>query len=245
MSVLPFFVCAMFCLYAIFDFFSLIIRISAAQCRRNAAGAAYEKIMNTVKRVFMFLYPPVLGLMAAHGRSDLVFHSIFLSYFCAAICIVVLVFLRRIMLNYFCAVIDRFSAGAGVLTSFLARPPIVEGAFRDGGWVRPLRGVWGKNNRFLFSMTWVNFVYGSSIFAVNIAAIAFKEYDVVILQLLGIYNAMGTLLMAFIVDPRVSISLDENADLDQLFGVFALALLLNYCLVGPMLFGLIYFSVGT
>lgn len=212
-------VCAVaffFGLYAFFDNLTICARVAGSLEGRNALGASFEKAMNTIKRGFMFLYPPILGALISFGRYEVVYVAIFVSCFIALLISISGIVFMQPLVNWM-----RRSIRSYVVENSLARSIIfpcktsILSVSSDDIGRSGIFGIISENKKIFGYSCWVYFVYSSAIFVVNIIAIEFSQYSAVIFQSIGAYNALGKILLAFIVDPLISNHLDDGRGVQE------------------------------
>jgi len=229
--------------YVFFDGLAALSRMAAAKASLNAFGAAIEKIMNTIKRLSIFSFPPAIGYFVMRQDASSLFLAVFGSLFLGASA-AMFIFLRRIAIQrYFFLVALNFDSGQGIFRAFISAcrgsqsgqkvqsPPNVTVSLPEAM----------RHNLQLFLLaSWVYLVFGSSIFLVNILAMVFFEAAPVILQTLGFFNGLGTLVLAFFVDPRIARFLDKKEKLEELTLVVIAAQGVSVGLYSPFLFGAVF-----
>jgi hypothetical protein len=210
---------------------------------RNAFGAAIEKMMNTLKRMMIFFYPPILGYFVIKNDLNSIMVSIAISYFLGTTALVLLIIKRHSFLLYFCLVTKKFTRGSGIIKSFLGNKDEVNFVEAERFFlsVNPSFKIARISDvvrypRLTLTASWIYFVFGASIFSVNILALAFAQYAPVILQCLGLINGLGTVVLAFLVDPIVSRHLDAERQLDEVALSLLVAQLLACVAIAPAFF---------
>lgn len=227
-----------FCAFVFLDLCSLSPRLAGSITRKNAIGPTFQVILNTMKRVFIVSYPPLLGVIAIITDGvDVLTQTILASYYASLIPLAMVFFMREKVVAFFCALIVAFDSSGSV---FRAAWHAVR---HHGEWTsevgRHLRsGEKGYANldiRLMLAASWVYLFYGSSMFIINIFAVKFDQYAEIIYQLVGFFNALGTIALAFILDPRLSRIYERQENLgitlNSLFG----AHLMNLMVLGPLL----------
>lgn len=224
-----------FGLCAFFDAMTIVARTAASLEGRNAAGASLEKIMTTLKRFAMFIYPPILGFIILSGEASFFMFSVYGAFAVATLITLGCLVGRTPIQNYFRRVTTRFVSGQDVSRALLAsfrcraeRPP----ALPQG---RPAAAVAANTWLYLFT-TVVYFFYASAIFFLNLLSLIYVDYAVILLQMLGLINGVGTILLAFVVDPIISRKLDGAEDLDALSVTVLLSQLTAYAVLAPVTF---------
>lgn len=227
--------------YIFFDAMAVLARAAAASASLNAFGAAIEKIMNTLKRLSIFTFPPALGYFVYIQDLNALFNSIFFAYTSGGVVLLGVLFFRNFFIAYFIGVAMAFDSGSGIFKAFLSRSMYVKTdhaklttSFFEIGLRTLLRDHFGL---FLLA-SWVYFVFGASIFLINLIALRFIEFAPIVLQALGLLNGLGTLVLAFFVDPKVSRFLDKRFKLNEMVLIIILAQL-----IGVWFYSLVFFSV--
>jgi hypothetical protein len=225
-SAVPAIVAVCFLVYVLFDCLTLIVRAAGSVQKLNAAGAAFEKIMVTFKRTAMFMYPPILGIAILANDTRTLFTAILCSFIAGCLMVFVCAWGRSYLLTYCEEVIAAFAAGAGAFKALFIGFTCFRSATRKAEHPKHLYFAFlnaVKDNKRLFvTAAWVILVYSSSIFIVNALALRFSDSAVILLQTLGLINGLGTLLLAFVVDPIIARYLDKAYKLDELIlNVFA------------------------
>jgi len=232
--------------YVMFDAFAALSRVSASAAGANAFGAAIEKIMNTLKRLSIFTFPPALGFFVVSGDRSHLFFSIFVAYFFAGFVLLGILALRQNILNYFFDVAMIFGRGSSLFRAFWT-PLLVSSStqsyFSDRIAIGSPLGAVSKHFSLFILASWVYFIFGASIFFINLVAIRFSEFAPVILQGLGFVNGLGTLVLAFFVDPKISRFLDTGSDLGDVGIIVILSQLSAAWFISPLFFLLAFFWI--
>lgn len=239
-----FFIVVVILTYAAFstlDAVSMFPRISGSLCGKNAIGSTVQVIVNTFKRIFLVSSAPMLGFIAiSGGLADLVFAGVISSITSGILVIVVLRF-HPTLVAFFCRYILRFAGSGSLVRSLL---PLDE---NEKKWTiesrEQVRSV-GLRELFLTKSfrkvmllsTWIFSFYSASIFILNILASRAAEYASVIVQLTGFANALGTLALAFFLDPILSRSFEKKAQLDGIMNGLLFGRIISHMVVSPSVF---------
>lgn len=193
-------------------------RPAGALIAKNSMGYTTHGLISTVKRIFMVLYPPCIGVVATLGNKDDIYFAIYVCFIASFVGLIVSTITRKHVLIYQLRFIYYLSNGAGLLVS--AQRSIIN---TDHDLDEKIKFMLIQNNvnisRFLnikeidwricLLCCYVMSFYSISIFAINIIAIHFVSYNSILYQLVGIVNAFGTLIWAFILDPMLSRRFDH------------------------------------
>ena len=190
-----------FFVFVLLDLTSHLPRLSGSSLGLNGLGFAFQTMANTIKRIFLVIIPPALGFIAVYGDPVDVFTAVLSAHAAASVSFFVVFLSRRKLASLFSGAILRYSEGDSLLLSFRkglagAKP------FQNGVDIRfSLRAI---RSDILLPAIWIFFFYTGSGFLVNILAMITHEYSAIILQLTGALNALGTFVLAFFLDPRIS-----------------------------------------
>lgn len=212
---------------------SAIGRPAGSVSGRNSMGYTTTVLINTFKRVFMVLYPPVIGVIAALGGADAVVYTVYLCFLSSLIPMYLASRFRESILLGLVQFIIVFSRGRSFIVAAstwvrkrrylrTAATLMIEDYRKSNPRRRMLEQV---DTKILWLASWVLSFYSIAIFAINIAGAYFPHYGAIIYQLVGIVNALGTLVWAFILDPMLSRRFDSVSDV---LGVRDSVLLANW-----------------
>ena len=229
----------------IFLFLAFAFLDALAQLPKHIGGAmslggvafTVSNIMHTVKRLFVVSYPPVIAIYLLSAGLESLFRIIFICYFGAA-AIAGLVFIKKDVFQKLLArQIYAFGSGGslwkpwkwGEVPDFAVNAPDNS----DGKIVEV---------RLFLSALWIHFFFGSVYFLINVLGYTFKEYSSVILQLTGFVNAMGTLILAFYLDPVLARVFERDRErADVALRSVLLAQIVNFGIVSPVFFFILSF----
>ena len=228
--------------YAILDIFSLAVRVSGALVNANAVGSSYEKMINTIKRVFIVVYPPVLGILLVKKSYYVIFLCITFSYIGAGLACLLIALNQKFIISYFIGVIYKFRSHPNTIMSFASNPfkKVDANTIDEFNWGRGIVSSLLIEKKLTFSYIWVGFIYSSSVFLINSMAIIFSKYNTIILQMIGFYSALGTVLLSFLIDPRISSNLDCKSGLDTVLNRMIYCQIIIYLVVSPVFFVTLY-----
>jgi len=223
----------LFSLYALFDAIALLPRVGGAFLNQNGLGYTFSIMVHTLKRVFVVSYPPLLGWIALQGDS--LYPTIFAAYFFGAMTVVLVSIFKYPIISYFIHLIQGYSVGGSVFFAVFKHPYTPHESMRGKGVVD---FSYQFKKTLIYSSSWVYFVYGSSLFFINIFGAEFQEQSAVIYQLVGIINALGTLLMSFYLDPKISRNFDQKESIMESNDSVVAGQLLALAVWGPLAIGL-------
>jgi len=227
-DVLSFFVVALFGLYALLDALALLPRVAGSHLGMNGLGYTFSVMVQTVKRVFVVSYPPLLGWISISGGE--LYSTIYWSYFVGVVALLIVFTFRFALIRYFMILIDAYSISGslwGAVSSKKSKSGYLEEVIEANYNFR-------IDKRLVFSSSWVFFVYGSALFFINLFGAKFQEHSAVIYQLVGIINALGTLLMSFYLDPKISRNFDHRSNVMQSNDSVMVGQLVALAILGPL-----------
>jgi len=163
-----------------------------------------------VTRFFIVILLPLIGFSIDSGSSKesfilLAHTSLILATGFGVISLV----MANMLLKYFGRVVNGFASGGNFIGSFIRPAPTAEfqklPKFRD--MIKnnaAIRTFWQSNIVYL--------IYSTGLFISFYFALIFPDYSVSISQMSGVVNAFGAVLLTFLVEPRISRSIDRTED---------------------------------
>jgi len=100
-------VVALFGLYALLDALALLPRVAGSHLGMNGLGYTFSVMVQTVKRVFVVSYPPLLGWISISGGE--LYSTIYWSYFVGVVALLIVFTFRFALIRYFMVLIDDYS----------------------------------------------------------------------------------------------------------------------------------------
>jgi len=234
-------VAAIFSGFVLLDVLSVLPRIAGSIVGLQGLSYSFQVMVMTLKRVFVVLYPPFLGFIVITGGLGDLFSAIFLSYIASAFALALYVVFYKPILSFFCDFIFAFNSGRGLAKSFFGS------LFSKRGWEQEVKekiSILGGHEidlKIFVSALWIYFFYSGSMFFINVVSAIFSEYSEVILQTAGFFNALGTVALAFYLDPKISRIYETGRGLNKVLRSLVFAHISNLIVVSPLFFGVFYF----
>lgn len=235
-------VIAVFMAYVLLDCVSYLPRIAGSIVGSNAVGYSFNLIINSFKRIFAVLYPPMLGILSIYITTREIYNTIIVCYILSFPVVIIVYMLRiRIISTFACAIRDYTSSGRLFISIFRAisqirmESPDSEVLVKSGA----LGGRMGR--RIIWSGTVIFSAYSSSLFIINIIGSAYSQYGSIVYQLVGLVNGIGTILLAFYLDPMLSRFYESKGSLLGVTNSIFVAQTLSILIVGPFLVSIIYY----
>lgn len=224
-------------------FLSFAFLDAVAQLPKYVGGAlslggvafAVSNIIHTVKRVFVVTYPPLIAIFLLDSQLEDLFSIIYICYFGAALVTISVYLNRGMAIKMAARQVEAFGNG-GSLWKIWTWPKIssfeIEPGIRDQN----------LDFRIFISALWIYFFFGSVFFLINVLGFTLQDYSSVILQTTGIFNAMGTLVLAFYLDPVLARVFERDRERAPLAIRSVLwAQFINFAFVSPAFFYLLSF----
>lgn len=225
--------------YVFFDSMAVLSRMSAAKIGLNAFGSAIEKIMNTLKRLSAFSFPPALGFFVVSEDINSLSVAVFVCAVLGAFVLLSVIFYRSHFDYFFVRVAKNFDSGKGILRSFsdaIRFSTVSDMMLAQTLSIRKIMSILADRRGVFLTAAWVYFVFSSTFFLINFLALRFLEAAPIILQSIGFFNGLGTLALAFLVDPKISRNLDKGTDLEEVSVLILLSQLFAIAVLMPSFF---------
>jgi len=227
-------VCFLFAAFVFFDLLSLMPRLSGSHLKMNGLGFSFQTIINTIKRIFLVLIPPSVGVIALNGTVSDVFYAIYLAHAATIASFTLAYVLRDVFFRYFCKMIVQYSQGESLRKSAIL-------AIRREHSISGLAQIKFNRENVRFELlpviVWIFFFYASSGFIINIIASVLPEYSVIVLQMTGFFNALGTMALAFYLDPKISRIYESGRDVKSVYVTLFVGQMINILIASPIFYG--------
>ncbi|QYX56779.1 hypothetical protein K1T73_17375 [Roseovarius sp. SCSIO 43702] len=222
------------------DAVSVLPRVAGSIVGLNAIAYSVQVIVNTIKRVFIVTYPPLVGVIALADDLELLLTAIFLSYAVSIVPLFACILFREKIVYYFCDLLSLYHSDGRLFASILkARPrPAPDAQTIDNKLFQKRTLSLARRDiapRVFFVAAWIFVFYGSSMFLINLIAFRFQDASTVVLQLTGFINACGTVVLAFYLDPMLSRKYEIGENLHETLNSLLLAHVANVALLGPLI----------
>lgn len=238
--IVPWLVAILFAIFIFLDVCSIFPRIAGTLLNKANTGFSFQIIVNTLKRVFVVLYPPILGVIVLRSNMSGLFGTIALSYALGLLALGAAVLLRAPTIKLFEAAILSYGQHPNMLRAFIsgirgvalpANSDLLTQATRLRG---PIDWAIAFSGSVIFT------AYFGATFTVNVVSERFPLYAPIILQLGGLINAVGTLVLAFVYDPRLSRRLDNDNDHGVIVRSVIVAYLMCLLVMSPIYYAVLY-----
>ncbi|MHA6332447.1 hypothetical protein ACXYL9_02085 [Qipengyuania sp. CAU 1752] len=232
----------LFYAFAFLDAIAQIPKYIGGAMSLGGVGFTVSNIIHTVKRVFVVSYPPIVALYLLSHDLDALFKVIFACYFGSALIVWIVLQNRTHFERMLARQIHAFGSG-GSLWKAWTWPEVPS----DVEFPSTADGEKTFEFGLFLSALWIYFFFGTVFFLVNVLGYAFQQYASVILQLSGLFNAMGTLILAFYLDPILARVFErDRIRASPALRSVLLAQIANFAILSPAFFyGLSLVFVGS
>lgn len=199
------------CIHVI-EVLSFMARISGVKENKRSLAYSLQNAIFMLTRFFMMALLPVLGLLIDKGINKTSYLVMVLcSLFCAAFFSYLVFLFRGKIISSFSKIIRNIIYGKSIFKEIIFFPYYFLSTKAEEN---------NKNKSFVvnrpifFSSAIIFCIYSLSVFMVFFIALFFPDYRTMISQLSGVTNAFATVLLTFIVEPKISksIDLDDNIE---------------------------------
>ena len=225
-------VAASFSIIHLLEYLSYYARVAGHLAGKPVTGYAIQNATNTITRFFYLVLMPLLGFLVDHGLETVHYIALSLIALAGAAGASLLVYLLRfpcIELLY------RFVAGRGKRDQARRRVQALRATLRAGE-LGPVPGRIAPLSCIVFTC------YALGVLVAYLFALVFHDYRTTISQLSGVVNGWATVLLTFVLEPRIARIVDHHAGSDVYAAVQSLlhGRLVAVGLVAPVIF----FAVG-
>lgn len=239
---LPIIIAFLYATYAFLEMAQFLVRVAASREGKNAIGASLEKAIMTVKRIPLFIFPPLLGILVMRQEEGLVLIAAFGSLALGTITVFVTMLMRSILIDRFSHAVHALHGRRSMLSSLLLSVLRSKRVAATNVAAGHIAGNRAKSNATRWSLNWkivvlaalVYGLIGSSAFIVNVGALQFPKYAPILFQITGLVNGIGTVLLSFMLDPIISRSFENTDDNEEINVSLLVGMIYAFGLVAPL-----------
>jgi hypothetical protein len=218
------------------EFSAITARLAGIKARSHMLGYTIQQAVYVATRFFIVLLLPMLGLVVDSQIEQQLFHRMALTAVLGAAALSLLAYVWQARLvAYYTGVISRYSAGGNFSRAFWGSSALFEP-------VAPRMVVLSglarsKEARTIVIQAAIVFsIYATGIFISFYAALQNFEYRASVSQLSGVINSVGTVLLTFYIEPRISRGIDaDRPDAAILVQSLLIGRLLGVAILSPVL----------
>lgn len=186
---------------------SYLSRLSGIVKDKKAIAYSLQNAIFMFTRFFTLLLMPMLGYIidVSISKDEFLNMAIISVLGAGTVSLIVLVY-RDFFVKYFCNVVDNINNGTNILYALI-----------------PNKKNINNNVKFNLIINWKIFyicavifsIYSLSIYIVFFLSLYFPDYRSTITQLSGVTNAFATVLLTFIVEPKISRTIDQSDSIEN------------------------------
>lgn len=217
-------VVVVFCFSAIqfIEISSFLARYSGILIGKKTLAYALQNAVFMLTRFFTMALLPLLGLLIDIGVDKK--HYLWMvsaAFAFSGVFGIVAIFFSQNIVNGFVKVLQQVELGRGLLLSLLKLPIYILRKDKVGLITSKPSLQYLLNSRIFWMSSLVFAIYALSVFMVFLVSLSFPEYRASISQLSGVTNALATVLLTFIIEPKISLAIDKDDDeaLDMIFSL--------------------------
>ena len=203
----------LFSLFIFIDSISVLPRLVASDNGSNALGASLQAMANTIKRFSLVLIAPLLGILAMTETLQALVATVIVA-FTVGIAVFVITTLKNGVFKFLfekllSMLIEKNISIRKLGTSVMDSLRIPREGFRLAVFSFDKKKIDAEVRAlsiFIFTL------YANAVFIINIMARVYSDISSVLLQMSGVVTALGTILMAFWLDPILARSYDTRDD---------------------------------
>lgn len=222
-SVICFIVIICFASIQFIEVSSFFARYSGIYIGKKTLAYALQNAVFMLTRFFTMALLPLLGLLIDFGvdRTEYLY-MVSGAFICSGILGLVVVYFRSYIVSGFISVLESVSSGKSLFISLLKLPFFIKNK-KNINVAKPKFSYLIKSKIFWLSAI-VFAVYALSVFMVFFVSLNFPDYRASISQLSGVTNALATVLLTFIIEPKISVAIDKDSNDEALNMLFSLIL---------------------
>lgn len=210
------------CIHVI-EVLSFMARIAGVSENKKSLAYSLQNAIFMLTRFFMMALLPVLGLLIDKGINKSSYLIMVLCSLIGASAFSYIVFMFRAqVVSAFSLIINNIIKGRSIFKEIILFPYYFIINFKKNNQKKDRVLV---NKSIFYSSAFVFCIYSLSVFMVFYLALYFSDYRTMISQLSGVTNAFATVLLTFIIEPKISKSIDLNENIkDSKDMIFSLVL---------------------
>lgn len=225
---------------------AVLARIAGIAENKPMLGLSIQHSVYMGTRLLTVFLLPMLGVLVDAGISledyRLISH---LSLLGSAFLGIGVFSLRTWIVRYYCRIILRYGRSGNLMTAFLPGPsPVSERA--AGLYIPDIREVIShESSRKLFVLALIVFlIYSTGIFLSFYAALIFPEWSTSLSHAAGIFTALGGFILTFMIEPKISSSIDvRDPNAPKMIVSLFLGRLTVLAIFGQLFLALVYWPI--
>lgn len=219
------------------EFTGIMARLGGIRSKSHMLGYSIQQAVYVGTRLFIVMLLPMLGLIVDTQIEKSSYRAMAVSaLFGAAALSFMAYLLQNKVVSYYIGVIKSYKKTGNFVGSFFTFPATADQRPLSIGEQIKLAWASAEGKRIIFQSMVVFSIYGTGIFISFYAALSNYEYRASISQLSGIINSLGTVLLTFFIEPRISRGIDaERLDAESLVHALLIGRLLGVAILGQII----------
>jgi len=194
------------------EFTGIMARLAGIRSKSHMLGYSIQQAVYVGTRLFIVMLLPMLGLIVDIKIKIATYQAMAAFALLGAASLSILAYLsQNVLVAYYEGVIKTYKKSGNFLTCFFSKP--LSYSTRTSI-ISQFKSSWNnaEGRRIVIQSSFVFAIYSTGIFISFYIALTQYEYRASISQLSGIINSMGTVLLTFFIEPRISRGIDAGRD---------------------------------
>lgn len=212
---------------------SFFARYSGIYLGKKTLAYTLQNAVFMLTRFFTMALLPLLGILIDIGiDKNTYLEMVIKAYFLTGVLGVSIIYMRDKIIFAFTKVLEEVNSGSSLLTSLLKFPKFfMNSPYHERFGLPTLKYLFSSKVFWLSAIVFA--IYALSVFSVFFVSLSFPAYRASISQLSGVTNAAATVLLTFIIEPKISLSIDKNNNIEALDLIFSLIIgrVIGVCLI--------------
>jgi hypothetical protein len=210
-TVLLFLIPVAFSCVHLLEFTAILARVSGIKANSNMIGFTIQRAVFVGTRFFIVLLLPMLGLIVDMRVSAESYEIMTVAALLGASVVSVGAFYKQDeIVRYYEKVIFNYKESGNFMRAFFTRSTARANEIRNSSITKEINSAWAnvEGRKIIFQSMIVFAIYSTGFFISFYVALSNYEYRAFISQLSGVVNSIGTVLLTFFVEPRISRGID-------------------------------------
>lgn len=207
-NILIFGVIISFCCIHAIEVLSFTARLAGLREKKTSLAYGLQNAIFMLTRFFMMALLPILGLLVDTGiDKDIYLYMIMCALLGAGVASFFIYLIKERVIWVFVKIINNIALGKNIFREFFL---FFYYLFESCNIKNSKKFSLILNKSIFFGSAIVFCIYSLSVFVVFYMALFFSDYRTMISQLSGVTNAFATVLLTFVIEPKIAKSIDLN-----------------------------------
>ncbi|UZD16899.1 lipid II flippase Amj family protein [Gallibacterium anatis] len=200
---------------------SFFARYSGIFLGKKTLAYTLQNAVFMLTRFFTMALLPLLGLLIDLGIDKVSYlRMVSYSFIFSGIIGVVIIWFRAYIISGFSSVLENVGNGKSLFYNLLKLPLFILSSKKL--YIKSPNPISLVKSKIFWLSTIVFSIYALSVFMVFFLSLSFSDYRASISQLSGVINAFATVILTFIIEPKISIAIDSDRRDKALDMIFSL-----------------------